>query len=71
LFPMFYMPMPLSPPMPEQPQMAGQDATGAPIQSLPGMPVNPQVGQQPVNMPEPTIEQQLGLSGPVQPTSGV
>jgi hypothetical protein len=71
LFPMFYMPMPLSPHMPEQPQMAGQDATGAPIQSLPGMPVNPQVGQQPVNMPEPTIEQQLGLSGPVQPTSGV
>lgn len=74
LFPMFFV-VPVvapAPVAPQQPIMPGQDAMGAAIQDLTGLPVNQLVGGEPqaeVNPPMPTVEQQLGVGGPVPPTS--
>jgi len=75
LFPMFFEPMAaVAPQAAPMPMPAGQDATGGMIMPTPGLPVNPLVGgeaQALGNPPMPTVEQQLGVGGPVQPTSGV
>lgn len=73
LFPLFYtQEMALM----SQPEAQGMPIppVGVPIQEMPQMPVNPLVGgepQLPQNPPMPTVEQQLGVEGPVAPTSGI
>ena len=77
LFPMFFK-------APAPPSMAAAEAQqgfagagampGGPIMEPSGMPVNPLTGgepQMPVNPPMPSLEEQAGAGGAVQPTSGV
>jgi len=73
LFPLFYTQEMAIMSQPEAQGMPGQPV-GAPIQAMPELPVNPLVGgepQLPQNPPMPTVEQQLGVEGPVAPTSGI
>jgi hypothetical protein len=73
LFPLFYTQEMAIMSQPEAQGMPAQ-SVGAPIQELPQMPVNPLVGGEPQmsqNPPMPTVEQQLGVEGPVAPTSGI
>jgi len=73
LFPMFFN---------QVPQVESVKEEGAPVPGMPnipvgempGLPVNPALGgepQVPVNPNMPNIEEQLGLSGPVEPSSSV
>ena len=85
LFPMFYViPQAIAPaPMPQAGQpgqqdlaamMAGMAPQQGPFQAAPGLPVNPLVGgeaQAELNPPMPSVEQQLGIAPPVEPTSAV
>ena len=73
LFPLFYTQEMAIMSQPEAQGMPGQPV-GAPIQAMPELPVNPLVGgepQLPQNPPMPPVEQQLGVEGPVAPTSGI
>ena len=76
LFPMFFKAVPPAQapaPVAEQPVIPGQDAMGAPIQSVPGLPVNPALGgeqQALAQEPMPPVEAQLQPGGPIQPTGG-
>lgn len=84
LFPMFYkLPQPPLPsqeqqPMPAQAPMAApvpsEQMQPQPFQPTPGLPANPLVGGEPqMDVAEglPPVEAQMGVSPPIQPTSGV